>query len=56
MMVGIDYFIKWIEAVPLTKVDQEAVIDFIQTHILYRFGIPEKITTDQGSVFVGQKM
>ena len=41
---------------PLTKVDQETVIDFIQTHILYRFGIPETITTDQGSVFVGQKM
>ena len=56
ILVGIDYFTKWIEAVPLTKVDQEAVIDFIQTHILYRFGIPETITTDQGSVFVGQKM
>lgn len=55
-MVGIDYFTKWIEAVPLTKVDQEAVIDFIQNHILYRFGIPKTITTDQGSVFVGQKM
>lgn len=23
---------------------------------MYRFGIPETITTDQGSVFVGQKM
>lgn len=38
------------------KVDQEAVIEFIQQHIVYRFGIPETITTDQGSVFVGQRM
>lgn len=56
ILVGIDYFTKWIEAVPLTKVDQETVIEFIQTHILFTFGIPETITTDQGSVFIGQKM
>ena len=38
------------------NVDQEAVIDFIQNHIIYRFGIPETITTDQGSAFTGRKM
>jgi hypothetical protein len=32
------------------------VIGFIQDHIIYRFGLPETITTDQGTVFVGQKM
>jgi len=56
ILVGIDYFIKWIEVVPLSKVDQETVISFIQNHILYRFGIPETITTNQGSVFIGRKM
>ena len=55
-MVGIDYFTKWIEAIPLVNVDQENVIEFIQKHIIYRFGIPETITTDQGSVFIGRKM
>lgn len=40
----------------MIKVDQEDVIELIQKHIVYRFGIPETITTDQGSVFVGQKM
>lgn len=29
ILVGIDYFTKWIEVVPLVKVDQEAVIKFI---------------------------
>ncbi|KAK2444268.1 protein NYNRIN [Trifolium repens] len=56
ILVGIDYFTKWIEAVALPKVDQEAVISFIINHIIYRFGLPETITTDQGTVFVGQKM
>ena len=32
------------------------MISFIQNHILYRFVIPETITTGQGPIFVGQKM
>ncbi|XP_058741134.1 uncharacterized protein LOC131613485 [Vicia villosa] len=61
ILVGIDYFTKWVEVVSLVNVDQEMVIDFIQRQILYRFGIPETITTetittDQGSVFTGRKM
>ncbi|XP_058759340.1 uncharacterized protein LOC131632610 [Vicia villosa] len=55
-LVGIDYFTKWVEAVPLVNVDQEVVIEFIQKQILYIFGIPESITIDQGSVFTGRKM
>lgn len=48
ILVGIDYFTKWIEAIPLVTADQEAVIDFIQRHIICRFGIPYTITTCQG--------
>lgn len=40
IVVGIDYFTKWIEVIPLIKVDQEVVTEFIQKHIVYRFGIP----------------
>lgn len=40
ILVGIDYFTKWIEVIPLPNVDQEYVIEFIQKHIIYRFGIP----------------
>jgi ribonuclease HI len=56
ILVGIDYFTKWIEAIALPNVDQEAVINFIQNHIIHRFGLPETITTDQGTVFVWRKM
>ena len=56
ILLGIDYFTKWVEAIPLREVTQNVVISFIQNHILHRFGIPETITTNQGSVFTGQKM
>ncbi|XP_050875347.1 uncharacterized protein LOC127078972 [Lathyrus oleraceus] len=56
ILVGFDYFTKWIEAIPLPNVSQEDVIKFIQKYIIYRFRILETITTDQGSVFTGWKM
>jgi len=56
ILVGIDYFTKWIEAIPLKEVTLDEVINFIQKYIVYRFGIPETITIDKGSVFTGQKM
>lgn len=42
--------------VPLVNVEQYVVINFIQSHIISIFGIPETITTDQGLVFTGRKM
>lgn len=56
ILVGIDYFTKWVEAIAFPDVDQEVVIDFIQDHIMCRFGIPKTITTDQGSDFTGRKV
>ena len=41
ILVGIDYFTKWIEAIPLVNVDQENVIEFIQKNIIFRYGIHE---------------
>lgn len=40
ILVAIDYFTKWIKVIPLVNVDQDAVIEFIQSYIIYRFGIP----------------
>ncbi|XP_057443613.1 uncharacterized protein LOC130735721 [Lotus japonicus] len=47
---------EWVEAIPLQNVTQDTVIDFIHNHIVYRFGLPESLTTDQGTVFVGRKV
>jgi hypothetical protein len=41
-----DYFTKWVEAIPLKKVTSENMVEFLKEHIIYRFGIPQTITTD----------
>lgn len=56
VLVGIDYFTKWVEAVPLTNVEQDTGNDFIQSHIMCRYGNPETIPAKRGSVFVGKKI
>ncbi|MCI32341.1 hypothetical protein A2U01_0053554, partial [Trifolium medium] len=56
ILVAIDYFSKWVEAIPLREAKQSDVIKFINDHIVCRFGIPQTLTTDNGSAFVGRKM
>jgi len=51
ILVATDYFTKWVDAVPLKKVMSANMIDFVKEHIIYRFGIPQTITTDQGTMF-----
>ena len=40
----------------MKDVDQSDVINFIEEHIVHRFGIPQSLTTDRGTVFTGKKM
>jgi hypothetical protein len=49
VLVAIDYFTKWTEVVPLKNVIHNEVIEFITEHIIHRFGIPQTLTTDQGT-------
>ena len=35
-----DYFTRWVEAIPLRKVNEDAVMDLLQDHIMTRFGVP----------------
>ena len=46
ILVATDYFTKWVEAIRLKKVISANMIDFVKEHIVYRFGIPQTITTD----------
>jgi transposase InsO family protein len=52
VLLATDYFTKWVEAIPLKKVTSENMVEFVKEHIIYRFEIPQTITTDQGSQFV----
>ncbi|XP_022859158.1 protein NYNRIN-like [Olea europaea var. sylvestris] len=51
ILVGTDYFSKWAEVVPLKEVKKENVTDFIRIQIIYRYGIPRHIITDNGKPF-----
>ncbi|XP_051144097.1 uncharacterized protein LOC127260409 [Andrographis paniculata] len=55
ILVATDYFTEWVEAVPLKNVTQKEVIEFVLNHIIYRFGIPHTLITNQGLVFTNEK-
>jgi hypothetical protein len=50
-----DYFTKWMEAIPMKSVTSNDVINFIKENVIHRFGIPQTITTDGGSVFISEE-
>jgi IS30 family transposase len=52
VLVITDYFANWVEAVSLKNMTHKEVIHFILEHIVYRFGIRQTLTTDQGSSFM----
>ena len=54
-IVAVDYFTKWVEDEPLVHITEANTISFVKTNILYRFGIPNTIITDNGTQFDGYK-
>ena len=55
VLAATDYFTKWVEAVPMRSVASRDVIGIVKEHIIHRFGIPQTITTDGGSVFISEE-
>ena len=49
ILVAIDYFTKWVEVVPLKITNQSEVIKCITENMIQRFGLPQTITTNQGT-------
>ena len=47
----IDKFTRWPEAIPLANMTVETVAKAFVTHWVARFGVPSKVTTDQGRQF-----
>jgi hypothetical protein len=48
LLVAVDKFSKWIEARPIINIRSEEVVSFF-ADIIYRFGIPNTIITDNGT-------
>jgi transposase InsO family protein len=54
LLVAIDKFSKWVEVRPITNLRAEQVVTFF-TDIVYRFGVPNSIITNNESEFTGRK-
>jgi transposase InsO family protein len=54
LLVAIDKFSKWVKVRPITNLRADQVVTF-STDIIYRFGVPNSIITDNVSQFTGRK-
>jgi transposase InsO family protein len=54
LLVAIEKFSKWVEVRPITNLKAELAVTFF-IDIIYRFGVPNSIITDNGSQFTGRK-
>ena len=51
LLVATDYFSKWIEAEAFSSIKDRDVTQFIWKNIVFRFGIPRSIVSDNGPQF-----
>ena len=51
IIVTVDYFTKWAEAMPTLAADGKTTTQFIFNHIIAHFGVPQAIVTDHGTHF-----
>jgi transposase InsO family protein len=52
-LVAINKFTKWPEATPVVNITQGAAVTFLKS-IIYRFGVPSRIITDNGTQFTSR--
>jgi transposase InsO family protein len=50
LYVAIDKFTKWLEATPVFKINKQSAVKFTKS-IVCKFGVPNRIITDNGSQF-----
>ena len=51
LVVGIDYFTKWVEAEPLATITKKNVRSFVWKSIIFRFGIPRVLISNNRKQF-----
>ncbi|GJY14948.1 reverse transcriptase domain-containing protein [Tanacetum coccineum] len=51
LIVAMDYFIKWIEAKPVTTITGNQIKKFVWDNIVCRFGLPGEIISENGKQF-----
>ena len=51
MLVGTDYFTKWVKAKPLANIKDVDATKFVCKNIITRFGVPHSLISDNGLQF-----
>ncbi|XP_026416266.1 uncharacterized protein LOC113311677 [Papaver somniferum] len=54
IITSTEYFTKWMEAIPLRGTTGATIAAFIKEYIIFRFGVPKHIITDNGTPFVNK--
>jgi transposase InsO family protein len=54
VFVVVDKFTKWVEVKPTASITTAKVVEFIR-EIMYMFGIPNNIVTDNGTQFTARE-
>ena len=56
ILTATDYFTRWVEAIPLRKLNEDAIMDFLQDPIMASFGVPISLVFDNASYFSSIKL
>ena len=51
LVVGINYFTKWVEAEPLATITEKSIHSFVWRNIICKYGIPRVLVSDNGKQF-----
>ena len=54
ILMAIDYFTKWVEVASYSMIIANHVARFIENNIIFLFGVPQEIISDNGSHFEGE--
>lgn len=55
LIVAIDYFTNWVEEEPLASISSANCRKFMWRQVISKFGIPEVVISDNGTLFVDKK-
>lgn len=51
LVVAVDYFIKWVEVKALTSITSKQIQDIFWEDVIYRFGVPKILITNNRKQF-----
>ncbi|RDX87278.1 Tf2-11, partial [Mucuna pruriens] len=56
ILLAVDYFSRWVEAIATKTNNAKVVEDFLKSNIFCRFGVPKALISEQGSHFCNRAM